>query len=318
MNHKPSFLYQLFNRSLYWFCGKGWFQSLFLSKKRDAIKLFFHSHHIAINEKDFVQQFLFNNSGDLRDWILYSNPPDKIMGHIFLEGQMDLQELMRKNQGIILLNFHTGLSQALHLSLKTMGITQFKHPVSRKPVDPTDPPSDNQNDFTMQLLQAAETLLNGGVVLMAGDGKKGEGRSVMVPFLGRWQEVKTGFAELVVATNAIVVPVSSSLAPNGDIRIKFHSPLKNSPTQGSKEAQIRGLVNDFEKFMAQQWLDSPTTIKYNRLIFHLKQPSIEGHMPEKFGSNQIDPKPHSRVALLHVPLIKLRQLKKSYIQRKTH
>jgi len=319
MKTKTASFYQIYNRCLFWFCGMKWFQSLLLSKKLAAISLFYSQHKPAMNENEFIQRFLFNNSGDLRDWILYSGSPAQIMNHIHLEREKDLLELIGQKQGVILLNFHTGLSQAIHMALKTMGIAKYSYSIKNNPGKKKDQSkADHMNDYTSQIIWAAETLMNGGLVSISGDGKKGGSKSVVVPFLGRWQEFRTGFAELALATNTVVIPISACLQPDGTVKIQFHPPLEKDNGYQAKETQIKDLITKFSGFMAQQWIESPATIKYNRLLNYLKQPLIQGTTPDVLVMQNPDQLSPSKFGIFNGPLTQFRRLKKAFIQRKTH
>jgi len=87
---------------------------------------------------------------------------------------------------------------------------------------------------------------------------------------GRRYHLKRGFAELAINSGAAVVPQYTKMRPDGHLLTTFMSPL--IPGSGSRDAQIKNLLDQYAEFINTSWRLAPESLRWSRILRHFNQP----------------------------------------------
>jgi lauroyl/myristoyl acyltransferase len=121
------------------------------------------------------------------------------------------------------------------------------------------------------VVEMASRLVDGGLVVMQGDGLKGRVKT-HVPVLGRMYPFRSGFAELAAQTGAIVLPTTIDLEASGKVRIVLHTKLDSGPENEPHETRITNLISQYAAFIEKSCWSHPESLTLGRMRKHLKLP----------------------------------------------
>ena len=132
----------------------------------------------------------------------------------------------------------------------------------------------SNSHLSFQLAKGKHILEQGGVLIIAGDGQRGQHKKE-IPFLNRRRPFGTGFAELALTTDSLVVPVLTSLRADGTADVTFHPPL--TVADGNHEEQVRSLVEQYARLLEDYWKTDLPNVRWKQMKQYLSLPPIEGN-----------------------------------------
>lgn len=115
-------------------------------------------------------------------------------------------------------------------------------------------------------LQTIRALKKGDTVLVSGDAHMGDDE-VKLPFLGRERGFKLGFAALAVATSAPMLPMFTSMGPDGHITVHIQPELKRRPRL-AREKRIKDLVVKYADRLGAHWKAHPGNLPWQYVFNH--------------------------------------------------
>jgi acyl-CoA synthetase (AMP-forming)/AMP-acid ligase II/lauroyl/myristoyl acyltransferase/acyl carrier protein len=204
-----------------------------------------------------------------------------------LTNESFLTPFRAERQGIILLAMHAHYSLLTGPMLYHLGfepITFLGMAVARRILKeryPADTSLQSSGVWGELVKKAYVTLRQGGVVLMAGDGRGGRGATLLLPVCGRLHPFKAGFAEIALHSGAAVIPITTTLEADGRIRITFHPPLDPGAGDLPQSARVERLLRQYASFLEKMWRGAPENIDLRHMAWHLRLPAAHGHFNEK-------------------------------------
>ena len=178
-------------------------------------------------------------------------------------GESHLMDALREDRGLIVLVSHTVCSMAVGAVLSRL----TERPVCAVrmagiPSPPYDiPPKEwHVRSLTSQLYGALRCLEKGGIAVIAGDGCYGQ-RGIRIPFHGRIRRFGVGFAELATRTNAVVLPVFTTVGEAARVRVHVTEPIPSGLLRDS----VQPLVLHYARLLSAWWVDHLGSIKWKEL-----------------------------------------------------
>lgn len=269
---------------LSWFCAQQWAHRIFFRKHVHRLRQVLSCIKSPNKKTDVIRISLLANF--FQHWIygaLARTSPQEFDRWVTVKGRATLQSSHRKNRGVVLVLSHLALEHLTRLMLdrrgfddilifaaglnpeipKILGLTRSKQIVLGLK---------NDDRFFIRHLAAAKKVLDqGGIVLIAGDGRQGDS-GINIPFHGRLLSFKAGFAELAINSGADAIPAFVSIDTAGHIDVKFLDPLnKDLPETGHKE-KVEFLIRRYVDLLEKNWTDDPGNIRFGRLSRFLSSP----------------------------------------------
>lgn len=163
---------------------------------------------------------------------------------VTVQGDPTLWQPRQDGPGVIFLVLHSHLSAIFRRSLAAGGLNALFIRGQ------TGEAETREQDRSLQVYRAHQTLRRGEVVIIASDGGKGK-QGVTVPFFGGQRLFRHGAAELTVQTGALLIPVFCTMATDGRVTIELCAPLTTG--SGSSEAQVEALTRAYAKLVMERW-----------------------------------------------------------------
>jgi hypothetical protein len=120
------------------------------------------------------------------------------------------------------------------------------------------------------LLDCMRKLQRGETIHLAADGYIGKSAQDYA-FCGKIRPFNLGFAEMAVASGAIVVPVFAPFLEDGRLEIEFLEPLPPGPDTLDRTQRVEWLVQAYVRLLEDRWATDPGNIlaghlrRYSRL-----------------------------------------------------
>lgn len=102
------------------------------------------------------------------------------------------------------------------------------------------------------MAEGIRVLRNSGILHTTGDGFKGLSGTKR-DFLGFKRFAAEGYAYAAAHTNALIVPVFSTIDPQGKITLRFHNPLQQDQAEQAQADFIFGAVGEYFDLLANCW-----------------------------------------------------------------
>lgn len=286
-------------------CGKPWVQALIYPQESSLIRRFSRSmgieealvsQHVQLSlaSQLFGKQDTWGSAALLdrgkgrkpelvAEWehAAVSSPQSALWQRYFvLHGASYLEEGLKRGRGVILVGPHTPAQVAVHNYLRHVeeGFLLVGELLYRRLYNKLQPEagdSDPKNwaaARTAAALEAHNTLIRGSVVVIADDREDDQnGRQVVIN--NRIHHLQPGFAELGVASEAVVLPFYSQLLPDGRMGIGFMPPLEWDRTL-SRTAQVEKLLNGYASAVSEMWRKQPSTAAWDTMRRHLACPEV--------------------------------------------
>jgi acyl-CoA synthetase (AMP-forming)/AMP-acid ligase II/lauroyl/myristoyl acyltransferase/acyl carrier protein len=202
-------------------------------------------------------------------------------------GREHIERARAQGRGVIVLHSHFGLQhlgtvpildmdpdEAMIIggSARTLRVAGLGKLNRQSMLSINDETVNDISSLSFQLAKGKRLLERAGILFIAGDGFFGL-RKLDFPFLGRSRPFGAGFAEVALTAGADVIPVFSTLAPNGDVEIVFHPPL--TPSGANREEQVRSLVEEYVTLLEAQWRTSVPNIRWSQMRKYLALPPLK-------------------------------------------
>lgn len=121
-------------------------------------------------------------------------------------------------------------------------------------------------------VQAAHSLRQGSIVQIVNDVTASGGKFVDKAIGRRQYRLAPGFAELALATGAIVLPVVSMFDSAGRVHMTVLPALQPGNFDGNHDAAVDDLVNQYVAFVEEQWHRSPESVGWGAQRRYLSRP----------------------------------------------
>jgi amino acid adenylation domain-containing protein len=189
--------------------------------------------------------------------------------HYRLDGRELLERARERGRGVILLTHHTPLFRmampaVFRLGFERTMIAGFGKQQKRKN-------GELAASYSALTFELHSTLSDGGLVLFAGEGRKGRVRS-RVPICGRVYPIRAGFAELAIRTGATVLPLTATLADDGKIELTVHAEIPRGDSTLRRSKRARQMVLRYAEFLDNVWKNAPESLTLRRMQQHLQLP----------------------------------------------
>jgi hypothetical protein len=192
-----------------------------------------------------------------------------------------MELLLKQGRRVIALSSHVGAARILPLWLARRGVRVHSLEGRNSPADHGVTVPENlvistlQRSFLARVVFAAKKALEAGwVVHLTGDGGRGTS-GIKVPFLGREKQFMAGFAELALATDAVVVPVLAPHDETGGARLSFLDPLDTGTPDQRNDQRIGNMVREYAALLEKFWKSDPGNVRHGQLDQFAKLPLIE-------------------------------------------
>jgi acyl-coenzyme A synthetase/AMP-(fatty) acid ligase/lauroyl/myristoyl acyltransferase len=199
-----------------------------------------------------------------------------------ISGQDNLERAYQKSKGVIILTYHSTMNMlaiaGLPRRINCGPITTVSHRVAaRQSPDWQDsavrdiPLIARSGLNAAEALQAQHFLLEGKIIQLVTDGDPGGGISHhLVAVAGRQYYLPSGFAELALNTEAIIVPEYTTIRADGRVHTTFLPPLMPEP--GNWDYKIEGLMGQLANFLTSSWIAAPESMNWSRMRKHFRCP----------------------------------------------
>ena len=247
--------YTLLIRLQRFFLPKAWVQNLFFSRKVRMIKEFSHTLPGADTSTILLTSLMVNTFEHWRYPALL-NAEDRNQW-MKLEGLEQVEKNINSKRGVIIVVTHA-------IGRHLFGSVLNAHfPIDVYPIGPVDPRKGNPHVTTSMAFQfsaALKHLQSGGIVLLAGEGARGQSY-LELPVLDHMFPFRSGFAELAARTGAIPMALFSSLNPDG--RITFELADIHPSTTGT--SQVDALVRGYADMLRQREQQLLSSLRWGKL-----------------------------------------------------
>ena len=214
--------------------------------------------------------------------LIDNSPLNELEKYFSISGLEYLERAYRESRGVIILTYHSTMNKlaiaALPRRLNCGPITTISHRVAARQS------ANWQNSLVREIplvarsgmnageaLEAQRLLSQGKIIQLVTDGDPGGGLShYRVIVAGRQYFLPTGFAELALNTEAIIVPEYTSIRADGQIHTTFLPPLVMEP--GSWDIQIERLMAQHADFLTSSWKAAPESMNWSRMQKHFRSP----------------------------------------------
>jgi acyl-coenzyme A synthetase/AMP-(fatty) acid ligase len=218
-----------------------------------------------------------------RQRLIADTPLERLQDDFPVIGLEHVEAALRGGQGAILVTFHGGaagrpLTELLSRRLggaKIQGLTQRRAEASSGFAGKRDlmEPAVAGSVYAELAYYGQLLLRQGRIVRIAGDTfAPGPGAVFEIRVGDRRYEIKPGFAELALNSGAPVIPFGARVLENGRILTEFESPL--DPGRGTREDQIRALVDQYESYLNRVLAGHPEIRRWKTMTTHLRRKRV--------------------------------------------
>jgi amino acid adenylation domain-containing protein len=202
---------------------------------------------------------------------------------IIFRGLEHLQNARARGRGIILVSYHSppgSIATAILAQATDIGAILTISPAAANWLIESEESARLETANANQIAMATTIAVRGQRILQAGGivqvyNDIGVREPGTLAFLigDRLYDFKTGFAELALATDAVVIPVYSAHDITGRIRMEFLPPLQTRADVDHKN-QVQHLVEQYAQFLEHTWRTVPESISWYILQHHLERPLV--------------------------------------------
>ena len=205
---------------------------------------------------------------------------------IVFQGLENVEQARAQGRGIILVTYHSpagSIATSILAQYTNLGsILTISPAVANWLIESEEPTFEQGMDMnqiamaTTVGMQGQRVLQAGGIVQVYNDVNLRDATTLVFPIGEREYDFKTGFAELALSTNAVIIPVYSTHEWPGRIRMVFLAPLQQCEN-ADHQTQVRHLVAQYAKFLEHSWRTVPESISWFILQHHLGRPLASPH-----------------------------------------
>jgi lauroyl/myristoyl acyltransferase len=237
------------------------------------------------NEEELIKLVIHSNF--LKGWRSSSFSwlsNKKVHKYLSVNGRDYLDNIQKEGKGVIILNSHFGLAQAALTIFPMLGYDNFYTIVREKGLDSlkfeglnekSKPKllafkDNSQSELFKQMYNAREVLNEGGIVHLLGDGYHGMSSNT-INFLGKLRGFRPSYAELSIATGAIVLPVFIDNTITGKIKVDILPPLNPGNNSMDPEEKRNHITKQYAKLLEEKWISQPWNVNWRFMEKHLYQ-----------------------------------------------
>lgn len=265
-----------------------WVQALFFRGRARTIREFLRPLRGRIDETSFIGDELLRSNwhlwmanGQVSKNVRPDRPPLVTVGDNYLVSAI------RDGRGVVVVNVHNQFRVDIEHKLDSYGVGRLDiRGVGRVfravGVNVWERPFiKNLNvlrtsAFSQEFLQAGDVLRAGGIVSIMGDVSQGSSEGIDIAVFGRLRNVKSGFAELAIQTNSVVIPAFAERADNNSWIVRFHAPLDAGSEELPDDQRTAALIRQYAAVLEDQWSSYPQAVPFQRMREHVNYP----RMPE--------------------------------------
>ncbi|MBI5651227.1 MAG: AMP-binding protein [Chloroflexi bacterium] len=202
---------------------------------------------------------------------------------IIFGGMEHLQNVRAQGRGVILVSYHSpagSIATSILAQYTDIGSILTISPAAANWLIESEDSAHIQTPNAQQIAMATtiavhgqRILQTGGIVQVYNDIGGHEPGTLAFPIGEHMYDFKTGFAELALATNAVVIPVYAAHEITGRIRMEFLPPLQTRANVDHKH-QVRHLIAQYAQFLEHTWRTVPESISWYILQHHFERPEI--------------------------------------------
>jgi hypothetical protein len=188
---------------------------------------------------------------------------EEVARDFVIENWSLFEQAHRSGRGVLFTLSHYGLPKVLITLMQRRGYhghairRQIKKRLQAEAKEVTE--MDRVLTSVSDLLTAQEALTNGGIAYIVADGGYGV-VTLVCDLFGRVRPFRGGFAELALATGAVVVPVTAVPRKDGQVVITFFEPLDSGSVAMGHQARIEHLITQYAEHLAGIYARSPGSI----------------------------------------------------------
>ena len=267
--------YRMHARWLKFLCGQSAVQRDVYADDTGFLRQFADAFGLSADEeRKFVHLGLLGRVwGEWCKQDLYMRPPAFVAELTRVEGWEFFEGAIRDGSGIILLPVHGQFSRLFQRILLHRGYEGIELGLTQK-LDHGghSKQAAKRLERARQMHAAKHLLRKGGIVFNLPDALQNLGNSRTVEFFGRQRRLAIGFAELALDTAAHVVPVAYRFTQRGFFVMEFRPPLQQLEQEAPREERVDSLLDQYAKFLRDEWRRYPWNIHWNHLRNYLELP----------------------------------------------
>lgn len=272
-----------------WFCKTRFAREEYFTKRLNIFRQFLKSLPGEYNEEELLPRNIYSNF--LKGWRSSSiswMSEKKLPRYVTINGLEHLEKALKEGKGVIMLNSHFGLAQAALYIFPILGYQEFYTVVRAKGLESLKFEGSNkknspkilafknnsQGELFKQMYRAKEVLNKGGIVHLLGDGYHGMS-AVNISFLGKLRGFRPSYAELSIASGAIVLPTFVDCAMKGKITVDILQAL-DAGNKDMKADDVREhMTKQYAKLLEDRWIEQPWNVHWKFIEKHLYQVDAE-------------------------------------------
>lgn len=277
--------YEWGSRQILKFLKTDYARNVQFASRLSLLEEFLRNFEQAPDIEDLLPDFFV--SSFLKPWraMAFSYFNDhQLKKYVRLHGFEQFMENHKKGNGVILLSSHWGFAEAAITLFPLLGYKDFYTVVRKKGTDSmklaglnkhTHPRlivfNDHSNaELFKSLFKARDVLKNGHIFHILGDGYHGKS-SVDANFKGRIRGFRASFAELGLATEAVIHPIFIDIDNHGYLDVYILDPLDKGDESMDKASRIRHMVDQYVALLERRWTEKPQHINLGFMEKYLRQ-----------------------------------------------
>jgi lauroyl/myristoyl acyltransferase len=204
-----------------------------------------------------------------------ARPPMQLVTELTaVAGWEHFEHGLRDRAGLIMLPTHSRFARLFQQYFRHRGYEGLELGTTNEQFDKKDIPTPVGKRFELarQLLEAKRLLSRGGIVYNVPDTRRNLDNARTVEFFGRERQIGLGFAELALETGARLLPIANRFTPRGFFVMEIGEPFADLGPQAPREERIDSLVNQYARFLRNEWRRYPWNIQWNQLRYYCDLP----------------------------------------------
>jgi amino acid adenylation domain-containing protein len=215
--------------------------------------------------------------------IIAEAPFEQLACYFHIEGLEHVLAALRRECGVILVSYHGAANRFATAALPrwwneaaipTLSLTHGMRITRRK----TTGPRSSINESAVMANVAVEglrILKEGGVIQIVPDIGYDAADGVPLVIARHRFLVKSGFAEIALASGAAIIPTYSTRRISGRIDTRCLPPLDPGSPSSDSSARINGLLSQYGAFVEKAWSLAPESLLWQVIDMHMNRPSAE-------------------------------------------
>ncbi|NQT77936.1 MAG: hypothetical protein HQ565_09500 [Bacteroidetes bacterium] len=281
--------YGLGSRMIAWFCKTRFAREKYFKGRKNLFSEFLSILPGNYKDDELMPVVLYCNF--LKGWrsasLSWLNSR-KLKKYVSINGRNYLDDPLKEGRGVILLNSHFGLAQAALNIFPMLGYKNFATIVRAKGLESLKFKGINeksrpkllafkdnsQSELFKQMFRAREILNEGGIVHLLGDGYHGMSSNT-INFMGKLRGFRPSYAELSMATAAVVLPMFIDCSLSGKVTIDILPPLDPGDDSMSAGEKRNHMTIQYARLLEEKWKSQPWNVNWKFMEKYLYQLDAE-------------------------------------------